>query len=241
MLSTGLCTCISWTSLGFQPACFCSCWISLGLATHGCSRVSSRGIICMFHPQLGVTSSFAERVFSPSARFSWRLTSTSSRYDLWRTPLVNVCQLYFVLLVKTHRARWSKVNNTHCPPLVHQTGPLLKAVCQVGQVWCALGESGESVPSCLCFLCVSVGSWRICSIIFTRVEVRLTSRWLSRSSFSFLLVVLFCFFLVLMQHLGSPWPFRDDREWPCSKISLFLQHPQMPPIWCHGVAHILVS
>lgn len=44
----------------------------------------------------------------PSSRFSVKtLTSISSSFDLWRTPLVNVCQLDFVLLVKIHRAWWS--------------------------------------------------------------------------------------------------------------------------------------
>lgn len=41
----------------------------------------------------------------PSPRFSVKtLTSISCSSDLWRTPLVNVCQLDFVLLIKTHRA-----------------------------------------------------------------------------------------------------------------------------------------
>jgi len=46
-----------------------------------------------------------------------------------------------------------------------------------------------------------VGSRRICAIIFAATEVRLTSRWFSRSFFSFLMIA---FFLVLKQLSGSP-------------------------------------
>lgn len=85
---------------------------------------------------------------------------------------------------------------------------------------------------CLGFLgvCVDVGSRRIYSIIFAGTEVRLPSRWFSRSSFSSLTIA---FFLILRQLSGSPWPFRDDRSF--CRVTLYLKqrdiHPSVLYVW----------